>query len=84
MQVPKRDFWNNAAPERLPAAWILTKVKGEQTLTAVCRVYAVELGWDRQVFIDGVLMKSHLCRSGGEMVDRAEYWRAAFEVKGWE
>jgi len=29
------------------------------------------------------LMKSYVCRSGGEMVDRAEYWRAAFEVKGW-
>ena len=83
MNVPKREFWNNADPERLPDAWRLTKVKGEQTLTAVCQVWAVELGWDLRVFIDGALMKSHVCRSGGEMADRAEEWRAAFEVKGW-
>ena len=83
MNVPKREFWNNADPERLPDAWQLTKVKGEQTLTAVCQVWAVELGWDLRLFIDGDLVKSQVCRSGGEMVDRAEFWRAAFEVKGW-
>jgi len=83
MNVPKPEFWNNADPERLPDAWRLTKVKGEQTFTAVCQVWAVELGWDLRLFIDGELMKSQVCRSGGEMVDRAEYWRAAFEVKGW-
>jgi hypothetical protein len=38
---------------------------------------------DLRVFIDGALMKSHVCRSGSEMVDRAAYWRAAFEVKKW-
>ena len=83
MPVPKREFWNNGDPERLRDAWRLTKVKGERTLTAVCQVWAIELGWDLRVFIDEALMKSHVCRSGREMVDRAEYWRAAFEVKGW-
>ena len=56
MNVPKREFWNNADPERLPDVWRLTKVKGEQTLTAVCQVWAVELGWDLRVFIDGALI----------------------------
>jgi len=58
-------------------------VDGEQTLTAVCQVWAVELGWALRVFLDGALVQSHVCRPGGEMVDRAEFRRAAFEVKGW-
>ena len=44
MQVPKREFWNNAAPERLPDAWRMTKDKGGRTMVAVCEVWAVEMG----------------------------------------
>jgi hypothetical protein len=40
MQVPKREFWNNAEPERLPDAWRMTKQKSDQVLTAVCEVWA--------------------------------------------
>jgi hypothetical protein len=36
MQTRKREFWNNAEPERLPDQWRMTKVKGDQTMTAVC------------------------------------------------
>jgi hypothetical protein len=42
MQTRKREFWNNAEPERLPDAWRMTKVKGDHTMTAVCEVWAVE------------------------------------------
>ena len=42
--VPKREFWDNAQPERLPDAWRMTKVKGGRTMTAVCEVWAVEMG----------------------------------------
>jgi hypothetical protein len=50
--VPKRLFWNNAQPERLPDAWRLTKVKGDHAMTAICEVWAVELGWDLRLTID--------------------------------
>lgn len=53
MQVPKRGFWNNAEPERLPDAWRMTKQKGDQVLTAVCEVWAVEMGWELRLMTDG-------------------------------
>src|SRR3954471_13339684 len=73
-QVPKREFWNNAEPERLPDAWTLTKVKGDRTLTAVCQVWAVELGWNVRVVVEASIIHSSLCRSGAEMIERAEFW----------
>jgi hypothetical protein len=27
MQVPRREFWNNGEPERLPDAWRMTRSK---------------------------------------------------------
>jgi hypothetical protein len=43
----------------------MTKVKGDHTMTAVCEVWAVELGWDLRLMIDGHgLQMSSLCRSG--------------------
>jgi hypothetical protein len=82
--VPKRQFWNNAEPERLPDQWRMTKVKGDDTMTALCEVWAVEMGWDLRLMIDGhALQLSSLCRSGPEMVERADEWRAAMVEKGW-
>ena len=64
--VPRREFSNNAEPERLPDAWRMTKVKGDHTMTAVCEVWAVELGWDLRLIIDrhGLQMSS-LCPAAG-------------------
>ena len=54
-------------------------------MTAVCEVWAVELGWDVRLMIDGHgLQMSSRSRSGREMVDRANEWRAAIVEKGWE
>ena len=84
MQVRKREYWNNTEAERLPDAWRMTKVQDDHILTAVCEVWAVELGWDLRLQIDGRgLQMAALCRSSREMVDRAEEWRAMLE-KGWE
>ena len=84
-QVPKREFWNNAEPERLPDQWRLTQVKGDHTMTAVCECWAVEMGWDLRLMIDGHgLQMSSLCRSGREMVERAEEWRMAMAQRGWQ
>jgi hypothetical protein len=52
-RVPKRQFWNNAEPERLPDQWRMTKSKGDHTMTAVCEVGAVEMGWDLRLMIEG-------------------------------
>jgi len=83
-QVRKREFWNNAEAERLPDAWRMTKVEGDHVLTAVCEVWAVDTGWDLRLQMDGRgLQRASLCRSGREMVDRAEEWRAMLE-RGWE
>jgi hypothetical protein len=82
--VPKRQFWNNSERKRLPDAWRLTKVKGGHTMTAVCEVWAVEMGWDLRLMIDGCgLQFSSPCRSGREMVDRADEWKAAMIENGW-
>ena len=62
----------------------MTKAKGDHVLTAVCEVWAVEMGWELRLMIDGHgLQLSSLCRSGREMVDRAEEWRTAMIEKGW-
>ena len=78
MHVSKRELWNNAEVERLPDAWRMTKINGDHTLTAVCEVWAVESGWDLRLRIDGRgLLMASLCRSGREMVHRAQEWKAA-------
>ena len=82
MQTRKREFWNNAEPERPPDAWRLTKVKGDHTLTAVCECWAVELGWDPRLMIDSHnLQMSSLGRCGRELVDRADEWKAGMVEK---
>jgi hypothetical protein len=84
MQTRKREFWNNAEPERLPDQWRMTKVKGDHTMTAVCKVWAVEMGWELRLMIDGHgLQLASLCRSGREMVDRADDWKAAMLSAWW-
>ena len=45
---------------------------------AVCEVWAVEMGWDLRLMIDGHGLQLYpLCRSGQEMVERARNgaWR---------
>jgi hypothetical protein len=80
----KANFWNNAEPERLPDQWRMTKVKGDHTMTAVCERWAVEMGWDLRLMIDGHgLQMSSLCRSEREMVDRADEWKAPMLEKEW-
>ena len=84
LQVRKREFWNNAEAVRLPDAWRMTKVQDDHILTAICEVWAVEMGWDVRLQIEGRgLQMAAFCRSSREMVDRAEEWRAMLE-KGWE
>jgi hypothetical protein len=62
----------------------MTKPKGDHALTAVCEVWAVELGWELRLMIDNHgLQLASLARSGREMVDRADEWRAAMIEKGW-
>jgi len=71
MQTRKREFWNNAEPERLPDAWRMTKVKGDHVLTALCGVWAVEMGWELRLMIDNHgLQMSSLCRPCREMMER--------------
>jgi hypothetical protein len=42
------------------------------------------MGWDLRLMIDGnSLQLSSLCRSGREMVARADEWRTAMVEKGW-
>ena len=84
MNVPRREFWNNAQPERLADAWRLSKTKGTRTFTTVCECWIVELGWDLRLMIDGHgLRLASLCRSDREMADRAEEWQRAIIEKGW-
>jgi hypothetical protein len=81
----KRESRNNAEGERLPDAWRMTKVEGDHILAAVCEVWAVEMGWDLRLQIYGRgLQMASLCRSGREVVDRADEWKAAMVEKGWE
>jgi hypothetical protein len=43
------------------------------------------MGWDLRLQIDGRgLQMSSLCRSGREMVERADEWKVAMLEKGWQ
>jgi hypothetical protein len=77
-----RSTQQRSNPERLPDAWRVTKVKGDHTMTAVCEVWAVELGWDLRLMIDGHgLLMSSVTRSGAEMLARIEEWHCAMIEK---
>ena len=83
-RVPKREFWNNAEPERLPDQWRMTKAKGDHTMTAVCEVWTHEMGWELRLQVDGQgLLMSSLTRSGAEMLTRVEESHRAMLEKGW-
>ena len=69
MQVPKREFWTNADPERLPDAWRMTKSKGDRVLSAVCETWSYPFGWELRLTIDGRgLQMSSVVRSAAEMI----------------
>ena len=83
-KTTRREFWNGD-PERLPDGFTVTKPKGDRILKGVCEVWTHEMGWELRLMIDGHgLQMSSLCRSGREMVDRADEWRAAMIEKGWQ
>ena len=49
-----------------------------------CAKCGLWMGWDLRLMIDGHgLQLSSLCRSGQEMVERSDEWRAAMIEKGW-
>ena len=82
-KITRREFWNGD-PERLPDGFTVTKPKGDHVLTAVYEVWTHEMGWELRLQVEGHgLQMSSLCRSGREMVDRADEWRAAMLEKGW-
>jgi hypothetical protein len=62
----------------------MTKMEGDHTMIAVCEVWAVELGWDLRLMIDGHgLQMSSAVRSAEEMFATIEQWKAAMLEKGW-
>ena len=84
MQVRKREFWNSAEPERLPDEFVMTKQQGDHTSTAVCECWVVDLGWNLRLMIDGHgLLLSSIARSGRELVDTVEKWKATMIAHGW-
>jgi hypothetical protein len=83
MDVRRRQFWQNREPERLPDAWRMTKQKGDHPDGGV-RSLGRRDGLGFALMIDGHgLRHASLCRSGREMIDRADEWRAAMIEKGW-
>ena len=83
MKTWQREFWNGP-PVRLPDEFRMTKQIGNHTFTAVCECWAVEAGWELRLMIDGDrLLLSRLARSGQELVDTVEKWKATMIGHGW-
>ena len=82
--MSQREFWRNSEPERLPDQWQVMEANDDHTMTAVCEVWAVELGWDLRLMIDGHgLLLATVEGSVPRMLARVEKWRATMLAKGW-
>jgi hypothetical protein len=81
--VPQRLYWNGP-PERLRDDFRMTKPKPDGVLSAVCEVWSHEFGFELRLTIDGRgRQMSSVVRSGAEMVETVDAWRATMLEKGW-
>jgi hypothetical protein len=76
--VLQRPFWNGE-PAELGTWWTLRK----RGATATCVTWSHSLGWELKLLIAGQLRQSRVCRTGDEMLETQEQWRAALMKKGW-
>ena len=76
--------FSNGPPERLPAAFWMSKQKGGHTIAAVCEVWTHPSGWELRLIIGGHRMQmTSVVQSDREMHATAETWKAAMLAKGW-
>ena len=84
--VLRRDFWNNAEPERLPELWRMTKSKGESVI-ACCAVDPTT--WrdedaEQAGIIGGALLLARLVRALGALdPDHLDFSIFYIAARGW-
>ena len=71
-------------PERLEDGFVLTKVKGDGTASAVCTVFTHARGWELRLVIENhAWQATGVFRSTDEMRKTLEFWRASLLKRGW-
>ena len=81
--VPQRPHFYGA-PERLPDAFTVTKVKLWRTLTTRCEVWTHVFGWELRLMMDGRgLQMSRVVRDADDLTSTVEEWRTALTEVGW-
>lgn len=74
--IPQREHWDG--PVELGDAWTL--YKGQRL--ARCALYSHPLGWELRLTV-GELVRSQVCRSQDEILDRQDEWKATMMERGW-
>jgi len=80
------EFWLehwNGRPTLLGDLFRVSKIRGDKRLTAVCKLWTHQLGWEVRPEINGDFQRSAVFRSQDEVLTAGETWKAAMLEKGW-
>jgi hypothetical protein len=78
----QREHWNGQSTH-LGDLFRVTKIRGDKTLSAVCRLVTHQLGWEVRLELNGDLQRSEVFRSQDDVLTACETWKAAMLEKGW-
>src|SRR5687767_15284007 len=78
-----REHWNGQ-PTHLGDLFRVSKLRGDKTLEAACRLWTHQLGWEVRLEINGDLQRSEVFRSQDEVLTAGETWKAGMIEKGWQ
>jgi hypothetical protein len=74
----KRDQFYEG-PKRLEDRWMLKR----DQLTMRCMLSTHRLGWELKLASGAGFLRSHVCKSEGEVTSVSEAWQAEAKLKGW-
>ena len=79
----QRQHWNGE-PTYLGDLFIVSRARGDNTLSAVCKLWTHALGWEVSLEINGDLQRSEVLRSQDDVLAAGETWKAAMVEQGWD
>ena len=80
--VLQSEFWDGH-PLALGTAFKLRKRKGDTDHVAVCELWSHLFGWELRLLVDGELLRSQFCRTGGAWITLFDLWKTKLLEKGW-
>ena len=78
----QREHWNGQ-PIYLGDLFRVSKMRGEKTLAAVCKLWTHNLGWEVRLEINSDLQRSEVFRSQDDVLTAGETGKGAMVEKGW-